>query len=97
MVALRMGEDGSIISDKQTGKHQQVGVVEVNHIIDQTGAGNSYCGGLLAGLVQGKSLKESAIMGTVSASFCLETIGILKPEQIDSKERDKRLQLLMDK
>lgn len=95
-IALRMGEQGSIIADKNTGEKHHIKTVNLDHIVDQTGAGNTYCGGLLTGIVQGKSLIESAIMGTVSASFCLETIGILKPERIDSGERDKRYHTLLN-
>lgn len=94
-VALRMGEQGSIIADKITGEKHHISVINVENIVDQTGAGNTYCGGLLAGLVQGKSLHTSAIMGTVCASFCLETIGVLKPEHINSQECNNRVQALM--
>lgn len=90
-VALRMGDKGSIIADRQTGEKHHIAVIQVDNLVDQTGAGNTYCGGLLAGMVQGKSLRESAIMGTVSASFCLETIGILKREQVNVQDRDQRL------
>jgi len=64
--------------------------VPISEVIDQTGAGNTYCGGLLLGLLRGKPLKEAALMGAVSASFCLEHIGILDPDTISHSERDQR-------
>ncbi|MCA0452611.1 MAG: PfkB family carbohydrate kinase [Chloroflexi bacterium] len=93
IVALRMGEAGSIVAD-QTGQRVHIGTVKATNIVDQTGAGNTYCGGLLAGLVQSKPLHEAAIMGAVSASFCLEQIGIAEPQYVSHDERNLRCQQL---
>jgi len=40
-----------------------------------TGTGDAYRGGLLSDLVQGKDIVESAKMGSVSASYAVETYG----------------------
>ena len=45
-------------------------------VVNVTGAGNAYCGGLLVGLGEGLSLEEAALRGAVSASFELEQFGI---------------------
>jgi len=50
-----------------TGKARQV--------LDPTGAGDSYRGGLLTGLVRGKGLEHCARMGSVCASFAVECYG----------------------
>ena len=94
-IALRMGKAGSLIADAQTDKRHVVAVAPVQTVVDQTGAGNSYSGGLIAGLVQGRSLHEAATMGAVAASFCLETFGVLNPAKIDPKERDRRYHQLL--
>ena len=44
-------------------------------VLDPTGAGDSYRGGLIAGLARGLSLEQAARMGSVCASFCLECHG----------------------
>ncbi len=44
-------------------------------VLDPTGAGDSYRGGLIAGLARGLSLEQAARMGSVCASFCLECYG----------------------
>ena len=44
-------------------------------VLDPTGAGDSYRGGLLTGLVQGKGLEHCARMGSVCASFAVECYG----------------------
>jgi len=43
--------------------------VKPKQAVDPTGCGDAYRGGLLSGLVHGKSLKDSAKMGSVCASF----------------------------
>ena len=88
-VALRMGALGSIVANK-AGKRHHIGAVSVSHIVDQTGAGNTYCGGLLAGLIQGESLHEAGVMAAVSASFCLEQVGVLDPARVQMDDRDRR-------
>jgi sugar/nucleoside kinase (ribokinase family) len=89
-VALRMGEQGSIVADRATGEHWHIPAVPVRQVVDQTGAGNTYCGGLLWGLVRSKSLCEAGLAGAVAASFCLETVGVMNPKQVQLAERDRR-------
>lgn len=49
--------------------------VSAEKVIDPTGAGDAYRGGLLAGVVQGKSLEESCLIGSTCASFAVECKG----------------------
>lgn len=93
-VALRMGEAGSIVAD-QTGERYHSGTVSTGRIIDQTGAGNTYCGGFLAGLMQGKKLNEAGAMAAVSASFCLEQVGVIQPKFASPVERNLRYQQVL--
>ncbi|BHH85153.1 carbohydrate kinase family protein [Desulforhopalus sp. 52FAK] len=44
-------------------------------VVDPTGAGDAFRGGLISGLLQGKDLKESAVLGSVCASFAVECNG----------------------
>ena len=90
-VALRLGPEGSIVADATTGGPVRVGAVTVARIADPTGAGNTYCGGLLAGIVQGRPLRTAAAQGAVAASFCIETRGVARPDAVDRAERDRRL------
>ena len=88
-VALRMCSEGSIVATEREQHHIPA---YITNLVDPTGAGNTYCGGLLTGLMRGKSLIEAGIMGTVSASFCVETIGVVNPSKVDPATRDKRLE-----
>jgi len=48
---------------------------KVKKVVDPTGAGDAYRGGLLSGLARGLGLVESAKMGSICASFAVETYG----------------------
>lgn len=89
-VALRMGPEGSLIGDQNSQDYVHIPAIDVRTVVDQTGAGNTYCGALLAGMTRGKSLHEAAVMGAVAASFCIEQQGVLKPDNVQKQERDNR-------
>ncbi len=44
-------------------------------VVDPTGAGDAYRGGLLSGLVKGQNIEEAARIGSVCASFAVECYG----------------------
>jgi sugar/nucleoside kinase (ribokinase family) len=95
IVVLRMGEAGSLVGAREWSTPLLVPPVPVETIVDQTGAGNTYCGGFLAGWVKTGDLQTAACYGAVAASFALEVIGVAHPDGSDfSVERDRRLQWL---
>jgi len=77
-VAIRMGEAGSLVADKE-GTHFWIPVAPVEGIIDVTGAGNAYCGGFLVGYAETGDPLQAARKGSVSASFALEQFGAVYP------------------
>ena len=60
-------------------------------VIDPTGAGDAYRGGLLSGLISGHDLPTSAVHGSVCASFAVECNGTqvysFTPEQFAQRMR----------
>jgi sugar/nucleoside kinase (ribokinase family) len=78
MVALRMGAQGSLVAD-QGGTLLRVPAVPPVQLVDQTGAGNAFCGGFVVGMGETGSLAEAAKYAAVSASFALEQFGALYP------------------
>jgi len=58
----------------------------VPEIVDQTGAGNTYCGAFLVGWLETGDLRQAAGYGAVAASFALEVIGAADPP-VDMIER----------
>src|SRR4051812_19338292 len=67
------GEHGSTIITK----NEQVNVVAVTprRIVDPTGVGDAFRGGLMKGLAVGLSYAESAQVGSVAATYALEHLG----------------------
>lgn len=96
VAALRMGADGALLGEQGRAELVHIPAVPVPRIVDQTGAGNTFCGGFMVGwLRSGGDLLEAGCYGAVSASFALETIGVLAP--VDEKTfslRDERYRWL---
>lgn len=53
-----------------------IGVFPVNNVVDPTGAGDSFGGGVAASLANGESMIESIINGAALASLTIEGFGI---------------------
>lgn len=89
MVA-KLGERGSLVCEASTGTLSHVPASAVR-VVDTTGAGDSFCGGFIAGIVAGEAPVAAAAMGTVSASYVVETYGALETHLPDVTERTARL------
>ena len=74
-VALRMGELGSLVAEQGRDSALFIPAVEVAEVIDQTGAGNSYCGGFVVGWRLEQDLQTAGCYGAAAASFTLEYVG----------------------
>jgi adenosine kinase len=80
-VVITRGEDGCSIYEGAGGRGQGAGArVDIkaltpHRIIDPTGVGDAFRGGLMKGIAAGKSLKECAQLGTVAATYALEHLG----------------------
>lgn len=74
-VALRMGEEGSLVG--QAGRPLlHIPAQPVEAIIDQTGAGNMYCGAFLAGLVLTQNVEAAGRLGALAGKEALGQWGI---------------------
>lgn len=79
VAALRMGAAGSLVGAQNHAELLAVPPVDVPRIIDQTGAGNTYCGAFLVGWLETGDLRQAACYGAVAASFALEVTGVADP------------------
>ena len=70
---VTLGERGSMLYDN--GSESHIPPAKPLKVVDPTGCGDAYRGGLLSGLAAGKSLTESAKLGSVCASFAVECYG----------------------
>ena len=95
---LDLGPKSLIIKDGRKGSYFfdsnnqfSIKAYPVKEVIDTTGAGDAYIGGLLMGKMNSMSILDSMKIGAVTASFCIEGIGVDGLLKITSDEFDKRL------
>jgi adenosine kinase len=72
-IIVTLGELGSRIS--MPGHEIIIPAVKPRKVEDPTGAGDSFRGGLISGLISGKDIEQCARMGSVCASFAVECYG----------------------
>jgi sugar/nucleoside kinase (ribokinase family) len=75
IVALRLGAEGSLVTEKNSRRIYHIPAVPVE-VIDPIGAGNAFCGGFLTGWAETGDLLIAGCRGSVSASFMLEQVGL---------------------
>jgi len=73
ILALRRGVDGADVWDLPAGRGVRVPAVQTS-VVDAVGAGNAFCGALLARLDGG--LDEAACHAAVAASYLVEQVGL---------------------
>jgi adenosine kinase len=72
-IITTLGEAGSRVSTQACDLC--IPAAKPAKVVDPTGAGDAYRGGLIKGLTQGRDIEHSARMGSVCASFAVETYG----------------------
>jgi len=95
-VIIKKGEHGAIYLD--VNNKFILPAYPVTNLIDPTGAGDSFAGGI-AGLLSTKSktgfeeIKEAMIYGTLTASFCVESFGVEGLKKLDKETLNNRLEI----
>ena len=76
VVIIKMGANGAYLSFED--KSVFIPVFPIDKVIDPTGAGDSFAGGLLGSLasVDYPNLVEAVLVGTAMASYCVEDFGV---------------------
>jgi len=90
-IIMTRGEQGSQIFTPDG--EISIPAAKAKIVQDPTGAGDSYRGGLISGLVRGKDIEESASMGSVCASFSVECHGT-QDYSFSPEEFNERLKLI---
>jgi len=72
-IITTLGEQGSRVCAPDCETH--IPAIKPREVLDPTGAGDAYRAGLIKGLVEGKSIEQSARLGSVCASFAVECHG----------------------
>lgn len=74
VLVTTLGKSGSLI-ETERNKRINVGLCNVPHVKDPTGAGDAYRAGFFVGYEKGFDLKTCGQMGSVAASFAVESVG----------------------
>jgi fructokinase len=80
LVAITQGEDGCLIASRE--KRVQVPAFRVN-VVDTTGAGDAFMGGLSYGLLQGWDLERSGVFANACAALCCTKVGARAMSKLD--------------
>jgi 2-dehydro-3-deoxygluconokinase len=86
-VVVTLGEDGALIGAEN--EVMQLDPMPAGPVIDTTGAGDSFKGGFIHGFLEGKSIAESALIGTVCAGITITGRGALNPMPYRKEVYDK--------
>ena len=90
---IKRGEEGASFFDNQN--NFSIAAYYVNQVMDTTGAGDSFAGGLISSLMNGADMREAMVEGSVMASFCIENIahrGLISFSEEEYTLRKKWLQ-----
>jgi hypothetical protein len=71
IVVVKRGERGQLLYDRATKTHWEISAYPAR-VIDPTGAGDSFCGGFLAGYHQTYDPLQAVLFGGISASLTIE-------------------------
>lgn len=85
-IVLTLGKDGAMVDDGEQVLH--VPAFTPRHIVDSTGAGDSFSAALSVGLCQGKSLVDAVRMGAAAGAHAVTILGVIPSlPYVDDLER----------
>jgi sugar/nucleoside kinase (ribokinase family) len=93
VLIVKKGEHGSFLFS--TFVQYAIPAFPLEKVVDPTGAGDSYAGGLMGhlartGQVTLASIKKAMVIGTITASFCVERFGPERFLDLERAELDSR-------
>ncbi|HTL57796.1 MAG TPA: PfkB family carbohydrate kinase [Candidatus Limnocylindrales bacterium] len=96
-VIIKKGSHGSILSGP--GGFFICPAYPLHKVVDPTGAGDSFVGGLMGYLATARGpiqthVRRAMIYGSVVASFCCEGFGLLRTTRVSRKQIDQRVKEL---
>ena len=72
-IVTTKGKEGAEVIGKQGSTI--IPVVPTENVVDPTGAGDAFRGGLIKGLLQGLPAERAAMMGTICSHYVIQTYG----------------------
>jgi sugar/nucleoside kinase (ribokinase family) len=89
-IAVKRGSQGCTLLDCNHRRSYMIPCVSGVHDVDPTGAGDTFDGGFVGALADGKDPLSAACWGTACASFGIESIGAMVPETFDRETASQR-------
>jgi sugar/nucleoside kinase (ribokinase family) len=98
-LVIKKGEHGALLF--HNGKIFYAPALPLEKVIDPTGAGDTFAGGMMGYLaktddISYENLKKSIIFGSAMASFCVEEFAINRLKNLSNQEIDERIQQFRD-
>ena len=95
-VTVKKGEHGSILVHREGVAVLPAFPSEFEKVVDPTGAGDSFAGGMMGHLAavdqtDFRSIQAAMAWGTVTASFTIESFGLDKLARISRADIDRRM------
>src|SRR5215469_10289647 len=96
-VIIKKGSHGSILSGPQG--FFSCPAYPLHQVVDPTGAGDSFVGGMMGYLAAAKGpieqqIRRAMVYGSVVASFCCEGFGLLRTTRVTRRQIDERVKEL---
>ena len=95
IVVLKMGPQGAILYLKDEDVFYSIPSC-AEHVVDVTGAGDSFCGSFLFHYVDGMDPLDCAVRGAVTSSLVMEGWGVLSTLRIPQGTAEERLALVQE-
>ncbi|WP_455463003.1 sugar kinase [Candidatus Hodarchaeum mangrovi] len=78
-VIIKLGEEGCLYTLNQGKSIQHSSALKVSQIVDTTGAGDAFNGGVLSGILKGYSIPDAIKLGTIVAGLKIQGKGAINP------------------
>lgn len=94
-VVVRCGKDGCYVASREQKTWFPAFHTSSEAVVDPTGGGNGFLGGLAVGLVRGgntpgvQNVEEAAIWGSIAASYTIEQVGMPVLEKGDTEKGER--------
>ncbi len=73
LAAVTRSEHGSVVVSRE--ETVTVAAIEIEQLVDTTGAGDLYAAGFLFGYTKGKSLEDCGMLGSLAAGLVIQQVG----------------------
>lgn len=95
-VTVKKGEHGAILVHREGVAVLPAYPAELEHVVDPTGAGDSFAGGMMGylastGRTDLEAVQTALAWGTVTASFTIESFGLSRLQTLTREEIDRRM------